>query len=73
MANTQQSDPRAAEVRLYTYEEAAELLGANISARQVRRWVEDGRLGFIQLPFGRRIKVEHIAAFIAANNRAPSE
>jgi excisionase family DNA binding protein len=37
--------------RLYTYEEAAELFG--VTARQVRRWVEEGKLDYTPLPGGR--------------------
>ena len=37
--------------RLYTYAEAAELFGAK--ERQVRRWVEEGKLDYTPLPGGR--------------------
>jgi excisionase family DNA binding protein len=37
--------------RLYTYAEAAELFG--VTDRQVRRWVEEGKLDYTVLPAGR--------------------
>jgi excisionase family DNA binding protein len=37
--------------RLYTYDEIAELFG--VTARQVRRWVEDGKMDYTPLPGGR--------------------
>jgi excisionase family DNA binding protein len=39
--------------RLYTYAAIAEL--AEVSERRVRRWVEEGKLAYVQLPRGRRI------------------
>jgi excisionase family DNA binding protein len=37
--------------RLYTYEEIAAMCG--VSPRRVRRWVEEGKLGWTPLPGGR--------------------
>lgn len=37
---------------LYTYEGIAEMAD-RVSARQVRRWVEEGKLGYTPLPGGR--------------------
>lgn len=53
----------------YTYAEVGSQLG--VSARQVKRWCDDGRLGFIRLPRGRRITAEHVAEFVASRNVAP--
>lgn len=37
--------------RLYTYAEMAEMFG--VAERQVRRWVEEGKLDYTPLPGGR--------------------
>jgi excisionase family DNA binding protein len=64
---TQHQQTQTAEMdRLYSYQEIAEL--ACVSARQVRRWVEEGRLAYIQLPRGRRITRHQYLDFV--NNRA---
>ncbi len=42
-------DPR----RLYTYAEAAAYYGGDVTARRVRRWVEDGKHPYVELPGGR--------------------
>jgi len=62
------TEPVAAE-RLLTYADAAELTAA--SERQVRRWVEEGKLGFVQLPRGRRITGRQLAEFIEACSVEP--
>ncbi len=51
--------------RMYTYEEVAQL--ASASPRMVKRWCEDGRIGFVRLPRGRRILGRQYAAFVAGN------
>ena len=63
--------PRVAEAEtLYTYAEVAERFAA--SGRQVKRWCDEGRLGFIRMPQGRRITERHIQDFIEAND-VPAE
>ena len=57
--------------RQYRFEEIAELAG--VTPRAVRRWVDEGRIGYIQLPHGRRITARHWAAFIKANEVPPEE
>jgi excisionase family DNA binding protein len=52
--------------RLYTYAAIAEL--AAVSERRVRRWVEDGKLAYVQLPRGRRITRRQYLDFV--NDRA---
>jgi len=52
--------------RLYSYYEIAEL--ARVTPRQVRRWVEEGKLAYIQLPRGRRITRRQYVEFV--NDRA---
>lgn len=52
--------------RMYTYAEVADLIG--VSERRVRGWVDDGEMGFVQLPRGRRILGRHYAAFIASRS-----
>jgi excisionase family DNA binding protein len=65
--STQHQQTQTAEMdRLYSYQEIAEL--ACVSARQVRRWVEEGRLAYIQLPRGRRITRHQYLDFV--NDRA---
>ena len=51
--------------RGFTYEEVAELLSAR--PRQVQRWTEEGKLGFVRLPQGRRILESQLREFIEAN------
>lgn len=46
----------------YTYEEIAAF--ARATPRQVRRWVEEGRLGYVQYPQGRRVLGRHFLDFI---------
>ncbi len=48
--------------RLYTYAAIAEL--ADVTERQVRRWVEEGKLAYVQLPRGRRITRDQYLDFI---------
>jgi excisionase family DNA binding protein len=49
--------------RLYTYAAIAEL--AEVSERRVRRWVEEGKLAYVQLPRGRRITLRQYLDFIS--------
>jgi excisionase family DNA binding protein len=49
--------------RLYTYAAIAEL--AEVSERRVRRWVEEGKLAFVQLPRGRRITCRQYLDFVS--------
>jgi excisionase family DNA binding protein len=49
--------------RLYTYAAIAEL--ADVSERQVRRWVEEGKIAYIQLPRGRRITRRQYLDFVS--------
>jgi excisionase family DNA binding protein len=48
--------------RLYTYAAIAEL--AEVSERRVRRWVEEGKLAYVQLPRGRRITRRQYLDFV---------
>jgi excisionase family DNA binding protein len=65
--STQHQQTQTAEIdRLYSYLEIAEL--ARVSARQVRRWVEEGKLAYVQLPRGRRITRRQYLDFV--NDRA---
>jgi excisionase family DNA binding protein len=66
----QSSTPVMSEVdpnRLYTYIEVAALCGA--TDRQVRRWVEDGKLAYTRLPAGRgrRVSGQQYLDYIAQN------
>ena len=66
------SEPVAVEpTRLYRYEELAPFAG--VSARQIRRWVESGWLGYVQLPQGRRVSGQQYLDFIAARAYAAEE
>ncbi len=49
--------------RLYTYAAIAEL--AEVSERRVRRWVEEGKLAYVQLPLGRRITSRQYLDFVS--------
>ena len=61
--STQHQQTQTTEIdRLYSYQEIAEL--ARVSARQVRRWVEEGKLAYIQLPRGRRITRSQYLDFV---------
>lgn len=61
--STQHQQTQTAEIdRLYSYQEIAEL--ARVSARQVRRWVAEGKLAYIQLPRGRRITHRQYLDFV---------
>ena len=51
--------------RNYSYAAAAPLFADSISARQVRRWVETGKLPYIQFPKGRCVRGSDINEFIA--------
>ncbi len=57
--------PGIAPERLYTYEEVAAFAG--VTPRMVKRWCEDGRLGFVRLPRGRRILGRQYSAFVSGN------
>lgn len=59
-SSTAHTDPD----RLYSYSEIAEL--ARVSERRVRRWVEEGRLSYVQLPRGRRVTGDQYLAFITS-------
>jgi alkylated DNA nucleotide flippase Atl1 len=63
--------PRIELERMYTYEEIAGFAGEGTTARRVRRWVEEGKLGYVQLPQGRRVLGRHWAAFIADREVSP--
>jgi excisionase family DNA binding protein len=52
---------------LLTYKQAAERLA--ISERQAKRYVEEGWLGSVRMPRGRRISEADIAAFIERNHQ----
>ncbi len=58
--------------RMYTYAEIAAFAGEGTTDRRVRRWVEEGRIGYVQLPQGRRILGRHYAAFIASREVTPA-
>jgi excisionase family DNA binding protein len=60
-----QSPPAIEPERMYSYEEVAAFAG--VSPRMVKRWCEDGRLGFVRLPRGRRILGRQYAAFVTQN------
>jgi excisionase family DNA binding protein len=61
--STQHQQTQTAEIdRLYSYAEIAEL--ARVSERQVRRWVEEQRLSYVQLPRGRRVTGQQYLDFI---------
>jgi excisionase family DNA binding protein len=53
-----------------TFEQVATLAG--VSPRQVRRWVEEGRIGYVELPRGRRIRPSQYNAFIVRHAVDPS-
>ena len=57
--------------QLYRYHELAPFAG--VSARQIRRWVESGWLGYVQLPQGRRVSGQNYLDFIEARTRAADE
>lgn len=64
MTTKTQAASRASEPeRLYTYAAIAEL--ANATERQVRRWVEEGKLAYVQLPRGRRITRDQYLDFVS--------
>jgi excisionase family DNA binding protein len=56
--------------RVYMLGEVAEML--QVPERRIRRWTDEGRLAFVQLPFGRRVLGRHITAFLLANE-VPAE
>jgi excisionase family DNA binding protein len=68
---TQEPSPTIEPGEVYTYEEAARLL--KLSRRQVRRYVEDGYLGYVQLRRGRRIRGQQLLDYIDANTVEPDE
>lgn len=53
----------------FTYQQVAERL--NCTWRQVKRYCDEGKLGYFTLGRGRRITQEHIRDYIARNNVAP--
>lgn len=59
--------------KLYSYAELAEAAGEGITERRIRRWVEEGRLGHVQLPKGRRVQGAQFLDFIAGRSVAPVE
>jgi hypothetical protein len=65
-----ESAPGIEPERMYSYAEIA--VFASSTERRVRRWVEDGRIDYIQLPRGRRILGRHYAAFIASREVTPA-
>lgn len=68
---TKQKDALGVEPeRMYSYEEIAEFAGA--TPRRVRRWVEDGLMGYVQLPRGRRVLGRQYAAYVASNTVDPA-
>jgi excisionase family DNA binding protein len=56
------TDPGA----VLTRDQVAERLG--VTPRQVKRWIDERRIGFIQLPQGRRITEAQLTEFV--NSRA---
>lgn len=57
------------EPRALTFAEVGELVGA--SERQIRRWCDEGKLGYVRLPQGRRVRPAQVAAFLDANEVDP--
>jgi len=59
-----------ADVQYFNSEEAAKILGVNVST--IKRWTEEGKLGCIKTEGGhRKFLMEHLAAFLEKNkNRA---
>lgn len=57
--------------RLLTYEEIAERCG--VTPRRVRRWCEDGKLEFVQLPRGRRVRKSALNAWLRSRIVPPEE
>ena len=55
--------------RAYTYKQAGEFV--NASERQVRRWCDERRIGYIRMPQGRRILGRHINEFLASREVKP--
>lgn len=66
MGTKQKDEPR---LRGFNYEEVAEMF--SVRPRQVQRWCEEGHLGYITMPQGRRILERHIQAFIEARDVEP--
>ena len=56
--------------RVFTFAEVAELL--SVQERRIRRWTDEGRLAFVQLPHGRRVLGRHLNEFLLANE-VPAE
>ena len=68
MSKTKQAEPeRVDPERAMTFEEVADLF--SVSVRQVRRWVEEGWIGYIELPRGRRILARHCQEFTQSRER----
>lgn len=61
------TDPDA----VFTYDEAAEVL--KVTPRQVRRWVAERKIGYSQLPRGRRLLGRHITEFISSREVTPED
>lgn len=57
------------EPRAFTFAETGQLVGA--SERQVRRWADEGKIGYVKLPQGRRVRPAQIEAFLKANEVDP--
>ena len=55
--------------RLFTFEDIAAL--ASASVRQVRRWVTEGKLGFVTMPQGRRVTLKQWQRFVRDNSIEP--
>jgi excisionase family DNA binding protein len=67
----QKSEPGHVEPEpMLTYEQVADLAG--VSVRQVRRWVEEGRMGYVELPRGRRVLARHYMAFVERHAVEPA-
>lgn len=56
---------------IYTAEEIAEKLKA--TPRQVRRWCDEGRLPYVNLPKGRRISGQAMIDFLRGRSSVESE
>ena len=57
----------------YSYKNAAPLFAEEITAQQVKRWVDRGWLPFVQLPRKRVIKGSDINEFLAGRRVAASK
>jgi excisionase family DNA binding protein len=48
--------------RFYTPEEVAEIL--SVTTQTVKRWIAEGRIGYIRMPKGSRIRQRHLDEFL---------